>query len=100
MVEQLGSGVPRILKSYLRDCFVFGDSFTRMIFKFENLQKSSVKIINLIKENKYITIPEIAENIGLSTRAIEKQIAKLKKQKKLDRFGPDKGGHWEIRSDK
>ncbi len=36
MVEQLGSGVPRILKTYSKDCFVFGDSFTRMIFRFEN----------------------------------------------------------------
>ncbi len=34
IVEQLGSGVPRILRAYSKECFVFGDSFTRMIFKF------------------------------------------------------------------
>jgi ATP-dependent DNA helicase RecG len=55
-----------------------------------------VKILNLIKEDDHITIPEIAQRIELSTRAVEKQIAKLKEQNKLKRIGPDKGGHWEI----
>ena len=30
---------------------IFGDSFTRMIFRFEDDIKSSVKILNLIKED-------------------------------------------------
>tara|TARA_R110002051_G_scaffold15064_2_gene47624 strand:- start:20037 stop:21344 length:1308 start_codon:yes stop_codon:yes gene_type:complete len=32
LVEQLGSGVPRILESYGKDCFRFMDNFTRMTF--------------------------------------------------------------------
>ena len=32
MVEQLGSGVPRILESYGRECFSFSDHFLRMSF--------------------------------------------------------------------
>ena len=32
MVEQLGSGVPRILESYGRECFKFSDHFLRMSF--------------------------------------------------------------------
>jgi ATP-dependent DNA helicase RecG len=32
MVEQLGSGVPRILESYGRECFTFSDHFLRMSF--------------------------------------------------------------------
>ena len=32
MVEQLGSGVPRILESYDRECFTFSDHFLRMTF--------------------------------------------------------------------
>jgi ATP-dependent DNA helicase RecG len=32
MVEQLGSGVPRILESYKRECFTFTDNFLRMTF--------------------------------------------------------------------
>lgn len=32
MVEQLGSGVPRILQAYNKDCFKFSENFLRMIF--------------------------------------------------------------------
>lgn len=32
LVEQLGSGIPRILQSYGRGCFVFLPNFTRMVF--------------------------------------------------------------------
>jgi len=58
--------------------------------------KSSVKILDLIKENNRITIPELADNIKISTRAIEKQIEKLKNENKLKRVGGRKHGHWEI----
>jgi ATP-dependent DNA helicase RecG len=32
LVEQLGSGVPRILESYGKECFTFSDNFLRMTF--------------------------------------------------------------------
>ena len=32
LVEQLGSGIPRILESYNKECFRFSDNFLRMIF--------------------------------------------------------------------
>jgi len=32
LVEQLGSGVPRILQNYGKECFRFMDNFTRMTF--------------------------------------------------------------------
>ncbi len=32
MVEQLGSGVPRILQAYNKDCFKFSENFLRMTF--------------------------------------------------------------------
>lgn len=32
LVEQLGSGIPRILHSYSRDCFRFSENFVRMSF--------------------------------------------------------------------
>jgi len=38
-------------------------------------EKSSVKIIQLIQKNNNMTIPELANELNISTRAIEKQIA-------------------------
>lgn len=37
LVEQLGSGVPRILQSYSQDCFRFSDNFVRMSFPSSNI---------------------------------------------------------------
>jgi biotin operon repressor len=34
--------------------------------------------------------------IGISKRAILKQIDKLKEQGRLRRIGPAKGGYWEV----
>jgi len=39
----------------------------------------------------------MAEIIGITERAIEKQLAKLKEKEIIDRVGPDKGGHWKIK---
>jgi len=62
--------------------------------------KSSVntedKILFYLKERPTATIKEIAEYLNLSSRAIEKQIAKLKKEEKLQRVGSARKGYWEV----
>jgi hypothetical protein len=58
--------------------------------------KTAVQIIRLMGENSHITIPELAEALGVTTRAIEKQISNLQKNGQLKRVGPAKGGHREI----
>ena len=59
--------------------------------------KSSVKIIEMMKENPEITMPMIAESLRLTTRAVEKNVARLQAEGIVKRVGPDKGGHWEVR---
>lgn len=59
-------------------------------------EKSSEKILRLISENKYISAQELAEILGISSRAVEKQIANLKDKGLLKRVGPDKGGYWKV----
>ena len=39
---------------------------------------------------------ELAEHVGISSRKIEQNIAKLKQWGLLKRIGPAKGGHWEL----
>ena len=62
----------------------------------KSTMKSTMKALKLIEENPYITIPELAELLDKSKSAIEKQIAKLKANQKIERVGADKGGHWQI----
>ena len=59
-------------------------------------EKTSEKIIELMKAKPNITTKELADQLEKSTRNIEMQIAKLKKENKLLRQGPAKGGHWLV----
>ena len=59
-------------------------------------EKTSEKIIKLIENNPEITIDELADHLGRSTRAVEMQLQKLKEHKKIERIGPDKGGYWQL----
>jgi len=58
--------------------------------------KTADRIIKLMDENSLITIPELAEALGVTTRAIEKQISKLQRNGQLERIGPAKGEYWQI----
>ncbi|TKG90744.1 winged helix-turn-helix transcriptional regulator [Puteibacter caeruleilacunae] len=58
--------------------------------------ETSGKILELIQRNMKISIPEMAEEIGISERSIERNLEILRKEGKLKRIGPAKGGHWKI----
>ena len=59
-------------------------------------QKSSQKIFEAIAKNPQITIAELSELLGISDRAIKKNISNLKKAWQIKRVGPDKGGYWQT----
>ena len=63
----------------------------------ERSLKSSLKIIEAPKKDPYSTYDSLAESLRLSRRAITKRIQKLKQEGILQRIGPDKRGHWEVR---
>jgi ATP-dependent DNA helicase RecG len=58
--------------------------------------KTSGKILTYIKENNEITIPELAQLIGITERSVERNIPKLQEQNKLIRVGGAKGGLWKV----
>jgi ATP-dependent DNA helicase RecG len=59
-------------------------------------QKSSQKILDALRQDPNISTMELAEQIGISRRAVAKHIAALQASGALRRIGPDKGGHWEV----
>ena len=59
--------------------------------------KTSGKILAALKEDGYLTIPDLASMIGVTNRSIERNIKKLQEQNRLRRIGPAKGGYWEVR---
>lgn len=64
--------------------------------KFGEKQKSSEIILALLNNNPKLSARKIAEELGKSSRAIEKQIAVLVKKGYLRREGSPKGGHWVV----
>ena len=115
-IEKLGTGIKRIrdalaehncpdVKARFNTMFTL--EFSRPTYKGlvketreetreETKTKSSERILSLIEENPVITTAELAQAIGISQKGIDWQITQLKKQNKLERIGPKKGGHWKI----
>ena len=52
-----------------------------------------------MRQNREITIAELAALIGVTGRTIERNIQELQAGNLLHRVGPDKGGHWEVIDD-
>lgn len=62
----------------------------------ERTTKSSERILDLIKNKPTISAAEIAMEIDMSSRGVEKQIKKLREAGVIRRNGADFGGYWEI----
>jgi len=62
----------------------------------EKLGETERRIMDILSKDNHATITSIARSLEISTTAVEKQLAKLKRQKLLKRIGPAKGGRWEV----
>ena len=62
----------------------------------EKKQKSREKILQLLKDHPNYSSRKLAEVIGITPKAIEKHLAKLKAEGLIRRDGPDKGGSWIV----
>lgn len=115
-VERMGSGIER-MRELMRDAglkepvFEMDDFFRVTFYRDpryslkadrlgeklgEKLGENEKGILELIAKNRFATIPELSKMLGISTTAVENNLAKLKAKKILKRIGPAKGGHWEI----
>ena len=66
----------------------------------DGLAESQQLIIKLIQSNPKILIGEMADRIGISKTAIDKNLTILKNKKIIRRVGNSKTGHWEILNNK
>ena len=110
MVEQLGSGMPRILSHYKKESFDFTDNFLRVTF-YSNLEPISTQettqettkhksskeriVAELLKEPS-LTRDKLANIIGISNNAVKQHLANLKKDGILKRVGSTKAGYWKV----
>jgi len=125
-VEQLGSGIPKIVGKYGRKFISVDEAVVQATLFFdedmgregdggvagksglknveETIQKhpmkhpmkTYLKILELITENSNRSMPEMATILGLSSETVRDQLERLKAKGIIRRIGPAKGGHWEI----
>jgi predicted HTH transcriptional regulator len=64
--------------------------------KGEKLTENQKIILNLIKNDSYISIKEMSKAIGIRPSSIDKNIKTLKEKSYLRREGTAKGGYWKL----
>ncbi len=117
LIEGYGTGVLRIRK-YIREKgliepeFRENNGFFKAIFfnskvgeekkegeverEVEKLTENQKMILDLIKNDPYISKIEMSNAIGIRVSSIDKNITTLKEKGYLRRVGHAKGGHWEL----
>ena len=58
--------------------------------------KSREKILSLLRENGMLSAVALAHSIGITAKAVEKHLARLKADGIIQRIGPAKGGKWVV----
>lgn len=92
LVEQLGSGIPRILKSYSKDCFYFFENFLRMVFPSAvpihqtDRDTTQVTIQDNIQENMQVPAPIFKVLNVLKGEQARKEIQESLKMRNRDNF--------------
>lgn len=115
LVEQLGSGMSRILGAYDKTIFEISEHFIKVIFPFswveqkKDMIKNKLngdengdengddrKVVLLLEKDPDITAKRISEKLGFSTRKISRIIKRLRESGKITRIGSDRKGYWRI----
>ncbi|MDR0548453.1 MAG: MarR family transcriptional regulator [Deltaproteobacteria bacterium] len=106
LVEQIGSGMSRILKAYDRSIFEITPSFTVVTFPFASpLISSNDKItgkkkekpratLDVIRKNPTATIATFAELTGKSQSTISRELKEYQSAGLIRREGAKKKGRW------
>lgn len=108
MVEQLGSGMERILNIYEKSIFDIKKNFLIVNFKFNDqlvhndivngiVIGKEASILNLLESNKNIAIREISNRLQISESTVSRSIKKLKELKLVSREESDKTGRWIVK---
>lgn len=112
LVEQIGSGMSRILKAYDSSIFELTPSFTVVTFPFEEAFISPNGNINgkmigkitdrtkttleVIKETPTATIAQLAELTGKSQRTISRDLKEYQDASLIRREGAKRNGRWVV----
>lgn len=95
--EVTPNGTPLIQEFVKENREVFVKEFVKGPSKFaKEFVKASRQIYKLISQNPQINAVQMAENMGVSARQVQKYLKRLQELKKITRVGGRKIGKWKI----
>ena len=109
LVEQMGTGIIRILQNYDKKCFEFFPNFIRVTFPFNknNFKKEKLinnklneiqnSIINLMYDLPTINQKTLARLLNVNIRTIQRNIKILIDMGLIERIGATKNGRWIVK---
>ena len=109
LVEQLGSGMSRILRHYDKSIFEISEHFVKVIFPFFILEENMAHgdnngdnngvrdLLALLEKDPYITAKEMSMYTGFSTRKISRIMRELRETGRIVRVGSPRKGYWKIK---
>jgi predicted HTH transcriptional regulator len=102
-MEQLGSGIPKIVKKYGRGAISIDSFIIQATLQFDTgsetlstTDSTTDKIISELKQNPYVTMDALAQKVGLTVHGVKWHMDKLKRQGAIRRLGAKNGGYWEL----
>ena len=60
------------------------------------LNKTEKRVIEILIENSSVTSVELAEQIGVTKRIIERTFKTLQEKKRIERIGSKRDGNWIV----
>ena len=96
MLAMMEKNLTKEIEAFLRSIEADADVTTESTSK-KGSQNSSEKIIAILSEDGKLSAVALAKRIGISAKAVEKHLARLKTDGLIERVGPAKGGHWVVK---
>lgn len=109
LVEQMGTGIIRILQSYDKKSFEFFPNFIRVTFPFNKdkfrekndetvgLTETQKSIINLMLDRPTITQAILSKLLDVNIRTVQRNIKILIEMGLIERTGATKKGEWIVK---
>ena len=96
MTKMMEENLTAEIETYLKSI----DDTEENIIKLSKVSKKNTnsreKIISLLREDGCLSAVALAEKIGITAKAVEKHLARLKADGIIQRIGPAKGGLWVV----
>jgi predicted HTH transcriptional regulator len=114
LCEQLGSGMKKILKAYPKDIFDISDHFISVHFQYNKeamdilnkkvnggvndieseLSENAILVMKAIERNEKLTQPQIADDLQMTIRTMQRALKELREKKYIQREGSAKTGQY------